>query len=126
MSNKKKIREVQGRRDASHGEQSPYWDDYNRRRAPSGQDELPQANPDVLPEVVLSGPSTPQLIMGEAVAHLQGRQKEVYLLSMREDKSLAEIGEVLGMTKSSAQVYQRRAIKFIEQYCKAAIAKGRV
>lgn len=84
------------------------------------------ANPDMLPEMEIAAPSTPQLLMGEAVNHLQGRQKEVYLLTMREGKSLAETAEILGIEKGTAQRYKERAIKFIEQYCSAAIKKGRV
>ena len=84
------------------------------------------ANPDMLAETEIAAPSTPQLLMGEAVEHLQGRQREVYLLTMREDKSLAEAAEILGIEKGTAQRYKERAIKFIESYCKQAIAKGRV
>lgn len=89
------------------------------------QTESVQANPDLLPENDNS-PSTPQLLMGEAIGHLQGRQKETYLLTMREGKSLAEVGEILGISKSAAQVYKVRAIKFVELYCREAIARGRV
>jgi DNA-directed RNA polymerase specialized sigma24 family protein len=71
-------------------------------------------------------PSTPQFLMGEAVEHLQGRQREIYILTMREGKSLAEAAKVLGMAKGTAQTYKTRAIKFIEQYCKTAMARGRV
>lgn len=124
-----KVRVIHTRKDASHTEQSQYWDDVNARgRGDSGDDmqENPQANPDVLPEVEIVGPSTPQLIMGEAIDHLQGRQREVYMLTMRDNKSWAEAAEILGIEKGSVQKYKERAIKFIEQYCKAAIAKGRV
>jgi DNA-directed RNA polymerase specialized sigma24 family protein len=72
------------------------------------------------------GPSTPRLLFGEAVEHLQGRQKEVYLLTMREGKSLAEAAEILNIEKGTAQKYRERAIKFIESYCKIAIQKGRI
>jgi RNA polymerase sigma factor (sigma-70 family) len=84
------------------------------------------ANPDVLPETEIAAPSTPQLLMGEAIAHLQGRQREVYILTMREDKSLAEASEILGISKGTAQKYRERAIKFISQYCKNAILQGRI
>jgi DNA-directed RNA polymerase specialized sigma24 family protein len=84
------------------------------------------ANPDILPKMEIAAPSTPQLLMGEAVEHLQGRQREIYMLTMREDKSLAEAAEILNIEKGTAQKYKERAIKFIEGYCKAAIAKGRV
>lgn len=124
-----KTRVVRSRKDASHTEQSQYWDDVNSRgRGENGDDaqEHPQANPDVLPETEIAAPSTPQLLMGEAIEHLQGRQREIYMLTMREDKSLAEAAEVLGIEKSSAQKYKERAIKFIQQYCQTAMAKGRV
>jgi DNA-directed RNA polymerase specialized sigma24 family protein len=89
-----------------------------------------RANPDSLREEEAmfadSQPSTPQLLMGEAVEHLQGRQLEVYFLTMREGKSLAEAAEILGIEKGSAQRYKERAIKFILQYCQAAISRGRV
>lgn len=73
-----------------------------------------------------TAPSTPQLLMGEAIEHLQGRQKETYFLTMREGKSLSEVAKILGISKSAAQIYKLRAIKFIELYCKEAIARGRV
>lgn len=90
-----------------------------------GYTEDAQANPDVLPEQD-SGPTTPQLVMGEAIEHLQGRQKEVYLLVMREDKSMAEAAEVLNVGKSTVQVYLERAIRFITAYCQKAEEVGRV
>jgi DNA-directed RNA polymerase specialized sigma24 family protein len=117
------------RPDIYKGERSPYWDDAKARIERGGQDniyELAQANPDVLPETEISAPSTPQLLMGEAVTHLQGRQKEVYLLTMREGKSLAEAAEILGIEKGSVQRYKERAVKFLTQYCQAAINKGRI
>lgn len=92
--------------------------------------EPARANPDILGEAdaMYSGsqPSTPQLLMGEAITHLQGRQKEAYLLTMREGKSFSEAAEVLGVSKSAIQGYMTRAAKFITQYCKNAIANGRV
>ncbi|SRR5258708_34377004 len=115
--------------DVYHGERSPYWDDVNTRsRGHDGDDvrEYPLANPDVLPETEIAAPSTPQLLLGEAINHLQGRQREVYLLTMRESKSLAETAEILGIEKGSVQKYRERAIKFLTQYCEAAIQKGRV
>jgi len=88
------------------------------------------ANPDSLQEseamYANDQPSNPHFILGEAVEHLQGRQREVYLLTMREEKSLAEAAQVLGIAKGTAQKYQERAIKFIESYCKQAINRGRV
>lgn len=89
-----------------------------------------RANPDSLTEdegmYANNQPSSPHFIMGEAVEHLQGRQREVYLLTMRESKSLAEAAQILGISKGTAQKFKERAIKFIEQYCKAAMDRGRV
>lgn len=121
-----KIKVQQSRKDFSHTEESPYWNSVNKAGADGDMREHPQANPDVLPDTKIAAPSTPQLLMGEAVEHLQGRQREVYLLTMREDKSLAEAAEILGIEKGTAQRYKERAIKFIESYCKEAIAKGRI
>lgn len=71
-------------------------------------------------------PSNPQLLMGEAIQHLQGRQKQVYLLVMRDDRSLTEAAKVLGIGKSTAQSYLERAVAFIKGYCEQAIEGGRV
>lgn len=114
---------VQSRKDASRTEQSQYWDNFHNRRVNA---EDVRANPDVLAETEIAAPSTPQLLMGEAITHLQGRQKEVYLLTMREGRSLAEAAEVLKIEKGTAQKYKERAIKFISQYCEDAIKRGRV
>jgi DNA-directed RNA polymerase specialized sigma24 family protein len=130
---KKKIKAKKSidKRYVHSSERSPYWDDYAKRREGNEEPkELAQANPDVLREdeamYADSQPSNPRLLLGEAVQHLQGRQKEVYLLTMREGKSLAEAAEVLGIEKGSAQVYRDRAIKFLTKYCEEAIKKGRV
>lgn len=93
------------------------------RYAQEGESSL--GNPDLLPEQSYS-PSTPQLVMGEAIQHLQGRQKEVYIAVMRDDKSMAEAAEMLGVGKSTVQTYLDRAIAFITQYCKAAMSKERI
>ncbi len=122
-----KVKEIQAQ--AQAGEHSPYWAHMESvaQRGPGGSlQEHPQANPDVLPETEIAAPSTPQLLMGEAVAHLQGRQREVYILVMREGKSLAEAADILKMTKGTAQKYKERAIAFVTQYCQGAIARGRV
>jgi DNA-directed RNA polymerase specialized sigma24 family protein len=128
-SKAQKIKEIQSHKDSSTGEHSPYWE-YMRTRGESGESgdtrEQPQANPDVLPEAESAAPSTPQLIMGEAIEHLQGRQREVYLLLMREAKTYEEVSEILKITRGAAQTYEKRAVKFIESYCKQAIVKGRV
>jgi RNA polymerase sigma factor (sigma-70 family) len=124
--NIQKTRVIQSKKDSSHGEQSAYWDYFNRRKGSEDRKEFPQANPDSLPETEIASPSTPQLLLGEAIEHMQGRQKEVYLLTMREDKSLAEVAEILQISKGSVQVYQQRAIKFLTRYCREAIKRGRV
>lgn len=121
-----KVREIKVKRDSSHTENSSYWEHIRARGKSAEVQEHPQANPDVLPETEIATPSTPQLLMGEAIEHLQGRQKEVYMLVMRESKSLSEVAEILGISKGAADTYKRRAIKFISQYCKNAMAKGRV
>lgn len=121
-----KTKTIHSSTDFSRNEKSPYWDDFNRRRGGDEMQELPQANPDVLPEMEIASPSTPQLLMGEAVSHLQGRQKEVYLLLMRESKTYEEVSEILGITRGAAQVYESRAIRFIKDYCARAIKNGRV
>lgn len=73
-----------------------------------------------------SGPSEVQLIMGEAIALLKGRQKEVYLLTMRQGKSIADAAKILNIAKGAAQTYKLRAIKHISDYCQAAILRGEV
>ncbi len=120
-----KIKEIESHKDSSRGEHSPFWD-YMASRAGEFLQESAQANPDVLPETEIAAPSTPQLVLGEAITHLQGRQKECYLLVMREDKSLSEVAEILGIAKGSVQVYVDRAVKFLTQYCRSAINSGRV
>ncbi len=70
--------------------------------------------------------ATPHRIMGEAIERLHGPRREVYFLTIRDGKSLAETAEVLGMSERLAKCYQDHAIKFVEGYCKQAIAKGRV
>lgn len=99
---------------------------YERFVGTHNGEESTRANPDLLADKQPSYPSTPQMIMGEAIEHLQGRQKEVYFRVMREDLSLAEAAESLGITKSTVQVYLDRAIAFISQYCKAAVDRERV
>jgi len=124
---RQKIKVVEVQKDSSFTEQSSYWDDASRRGSEEGRiQEHVCANPDSLPEAGTMAPSTPQLLMGEAIDHLQGRQRECYLLTMREGKSFAEAAEILGIGKGRVQQYRERAIKFIGQYCKAAIANGRV
>lgn len=107
---------------------SAYWDyvEQHNRITDGVHEELAQSDPDRLPENAGLGLSLVKEVFGAAVEHMQGRQREVYLLHMREGKSLAEVGEILGMTKSSAQVYLTRAIKFITGYCREAVAKGNV
>jgi RNA polymerase sigma factor (sigma-70 family) len=98
---------------------------YHNFTASHDNEESALANPDILPEQP-TAPSSPQLLMGEAVQHLQGRQKEVYLLVMREDKSLAEAAEILEISKSTVQTYLDRAIAFITAYCQQAMDQERI
>lgn len=98
------------------------WIEMNAHRNEDGEPMEPvQANPDSLPEGTSyfgdSQPTRAQMLMGEAVGHLQGQQKAVYLLCMREEYSIAQAAKKLGISKSTAQTYRERAIKFIQQYC---------
>lgn len=70
-----------------------------------------------------SGMTRPQELMGEAIAHLQGRQREVYHLTMREGRTHTETGEILGISRDAVKDYKERAIKFITAYCRAIIVK---
>lgn len=98
---------------------------YERYTASVENTEDVLANPDCLADRD-DRPTTPQQVMGEAIQHLQGRQREVYILVMREDKSMAETAEILDISKSTVQTYLDRAIGFITAYCKVAIDGGRV
>lgn len=104
------------------------WVDMHGRRNEEGEpEESVQANPDSLPEGTSyfgdTQPTRAQVLMGEAIEHLQGRQKQVYLLMMREDYSCAQAGKKLGISKWTARDYKDRAIRFIQQYCKRAVEK---
>lgn len=124
-----KTRVIKLRKDSSRTEQSSYWDDVHIGKWGLDEDgcrEHPCANPDVLPETETAAPSTPQFLMGEAVEHLQGRQRECYILTMREGKSFSEAAKILGIGKGRVQQYRERAIKFIMRWCEQQIAKGRV
>jgi DNA-directed RNA polymerase specialized sigma24 family protein len=122
-----KTREIRVKKDSSYTEQSAYWDDvYKRGNDDENWREHPQANPDMLPETKIAFPTAPQFVMGEAIEHLQGRQRQVYMLTMRDGKSLAEAAKVLDIEKSSVQKYKERAIRFIQQWCERAMAKGLV
>jgi len=70
--------------------------------------------------------ATPHRIMGEAIEKLQGCRKEVYLLVVRDEKSLEEAALVLEMDELRTQKMLDEAIEFVRKYCKQAIAKGRV
>ena len=98
------------------------WVEMNAHRNEDGEPMEPvQANPDSLPEGTSyfgdTSPSRAQFLMGDAIKHLQGQQKVVYTLTMREGYSIAEAAKKLGISKSTAQGYRERAIKFISQYC---------
>lgn len=87
-------------------------------------DEQAFSENEIIPQTV--SPSSPQQLMGEAIEHLQGRQREVYILTMREDKSLSEAGEILAISKDSVRTYLDRAIAFISAYCQQGIDQGRI
>lgn len=91
----------------------------------SRPERVPMSELDDLPEQTYYI-TTPQAIMAEAIEHLQGRQKEVYLMHMRCDCSLGDISTVLKISKGTVQVHLERAVKFVEAYCHQAILKGRV
>lgn len=111
-----------------HSRISAYWDyvEKHGRIVEGLHEELTRSNPDRLEHPEDCGLSLAKSVFGSAVEHLQGRQKEVYILHMREDKSLAEVAAILDMTKSTAQVYLTRAIKFIGAYCRQAITKEQI
>lgn len=94
----------------------------------AGQDEdgVPiedvRANPDSL-AFIERGITRPEEIMGEAIEHLQGRQKDVYMLTIRQGLSLDKAAKLLSISKSAAQIYKDRAIKFITAYCQNKMAK---
>ncbi len=67
-----------------------------------------------------------QFIMGEAVEHLQGRQRDVYFLTVRQGVSLAKVAKLLDISKSAVQIYKVRAVSFVTAYCKQAIKNGRL
>lgn len=108
---------------------SPYWDRVfnSRYNSEAGLfEENIRGNPDQLIDLDDCGLSMAREIFGAAVEHLQGRQKEAYILHMREKKSLDEVATILSISKSSAQVYLTRAIKFISVYCHQAIEKEQI
>lgn len=116
-------------KDASGGS-SPYWE-YTARSAREEEDtEDPRANPDMVAEgtgFFGSGEMTqPQFIFGEAVEHLQGRQKEAWMLVMREQLTEQEAAEVMGVRQQVVATYLKRATKFITRWCEIAMARGRV
>lgn len=87
-----------------------------------------RANPDSLREdegmYADSQLTRPQEIMGDAIEHLQGRQKQVYLLTFRQGLSFAATAKRLHMSRSTVQTYRNRAARFITAYCEAAIQRG--
>jgi RNA polymerase sigma factor (sigma-70 family) len=98
-----------------------YW---SYQQKVEGNTEALRANPDSLPEAH-SGPTEAQLLMGEAINHLQGRQREIYLLVFREGKSNTEVGEILGISRDTVQVYKERAVKFLTAYCKGVLSNDK-
>lgn len=65
-----------------------------------------------------------QALLGEAVEHLQGLQRDVYMLTMRQGYSISEAAKLLNLkSKSDAQGYKDRAVKFVAQYCQRQMFK---
>lgn len=87
-----------------------------------------KANPDSLREdqgmYANDRLTRPQELMGEAVEHLQGRQREVYILLFRQGLSFSEVSKKLRISRSAVQIYKGRALAFVTQYCKRALARG--
>jgi RNA polymerase sigma factor (sigma-70 family) len=108
------------------GNTGSYWDWANAN--PTGDDEGEQtrANPDNLAEsdsiYANQQPTKAQLLLGEAIEHLQGRQADVYQLTMRQGLSIAQAARQLNISKSTAQEHKEKAIKFLTQYCRTIVA----
>ncbi len=90
--------------------------------------ESPQANPDLITEgqalYADSQPNKAREIMGDAVEHLQGRQRDVYMMIMRQGLSFQETAKLLKISKSAVQIYKNRAVKFITAFCKNEMKKN--
>lgn len=90
----------------------------------NSSEEGTRANPDQLEEgQQLWGRteiSRPQALMAAAINHLQGRQKDVYLLTMRDRKTSRAIAAQLGISQTAVLAYKERAIAFITAYCRNA------
>ncbi len=88
------------------------------------------ANPDQLTEASglysNSQMTQAQELMSEAVEHLQGLQRDCYMLTMRQGLSFTEAGKLLRLSKSDVQGYRTRAVKFVTEYVKRAIKNGRL
>lgn len=70
--------------------------------------------------------ATPHRIMGEAIERLRGYHKEVYLLMVRDQKTLEDAALVLEMDEVQTQKTLDEAIESVRKYCKQAMVKGRV
>ncbi len=88
------------------------------------------ANPDQLTEeaglYADSQMTQAQELMSEAVEHLQGLQRDCYMLTMRQGMSFTEAGKLLRLSKSDVQGYRTRAVKFVTEYIRRAIKNGRL
>lgn len=58
-----------------------------------------------------------QALMGDAVEHLQGRQRDVYILTMRQGYSNQEAADILRISRNTVKEYRERAIKFVTAFC---------
>ena len=74
-----------------------------RRRAPAAAMVAPPEEPWIEPE------------LGAALSRLSGRQRMVVALVHGFDWSMAEVGEMLGISKASVQVHERRAMKALRR-----------
>lgn len=64
--------------------------------------------------------------MGEAIEKLRGHHKEVYLLVVRDEKTLEDAALVLEMNEVQTQRVLDEAIESVRKYCKQAMLKGRL
>lgn len=102
-----------------------YWDWVSSHNPMNSDGEIIEsfrANPDNI--AAEEQPAVgPRQIMYEAVEHLQGQQKEVYILLYREGLTMREAAAKLNVSVSTIQHYDNKAVNFIKQYCQQYIHK---
>lgn len=64
--------------------------------------------------------------MGEAVDKLQGYHKEVYLLIVRDGKTPQDVAAIGELNEEQVVKLRDEAIELVSEYCKQAMAKGRL